>query len=561
MAPKPAVAYRHKKSSALTLVKWATAACAIAAASAGFLHPLQPLLAEVVQQYDDTTRTSGERPLFLDPRLLLHLIPPEHSFHIDVVAAHVALWALVFILLHKIVIRSCVASGEDYNKPLDAETASPRWSFWVCALRSFLFCAGWWGVLLVTALPARPMTALLGGPSTSSTLSTAAWLRAAGNHWAREKSLAVADYSSLCTAGGPSALPRWNWFENVCDYGAPPPVRAEYNNWIEDGEVEDVASSSPSSRQKQAGAPGATFSVSDWFSRKFRFHQESLLAASSSTSLTTAESYVELKSPAVQSGDALSFEMRWVFLTFCSFMGMMVSDIWTYYGIPALNTSSTLIAHHIVSGGSVFAAVFFNTRGLFALANLLLVAEVGTCLYSVAALYPEKKALVALYKYGMTLSNIGLVATWLWFLYCNGPRPPVFDAIFFSVCVGALAQGRQDFMYACLNRWSSSGDEVEEQEEEGVDRDDGTADVEEDEQGAVELEDEIEKNYNEVEESGGPAVRKTKKRCRAADDLLHRGDVDVEEEAEADDKAQQQNEVNLNHTPDGHGTAAQKKQK
>eukprot|EP00392_Amoebophrya_sp_AT5.2_P008985 g9013.t1 len=441
MAPKPAVAYRHKKSSALTLVKWATAACAIAAASAGFLHPLQPLLAEVVQQYDDTTRTSGERPLFLDPRLLLHLIPPEHSFHIDVVAAHVALWALVFILLHKIVIRSCVASGEDYNKPLDAETASPRWSFWVCALRSFLFCAGWWGVLLVTALPARPMTALLGGPSTST------------------------------------------------------------------------------------------------------------------------ESYVELKSPAVQSGDALSFEMRWVFLTFCSFMGMMVSDIWTYYGIPALNTSSTLIAHHIVSGGSVFAAVFFNTRGLFALANLLLVAEVGTCLYSVAALYPEKKALVALYKYGMTLSNIGLVATWLWFLYCNGPRPPVFDAIFFSVCVGALAQGRQDFMYACLNRWSSSGDEVEEQEEEGVDRDDGTADVEEDEQGAVELEDEIEKNYNEVEESGGPAVRKTKKRCRAADDLLHRGDVDVEEEAEADDKAQQQNEVNLNHTPDGHGTAAQKKQK
>ena len=131
---------------------------------------------------------------------------------------------------------------------------------------------------------------------------------------------------------------------------------------------------------------------------------------------------------------------------------MMLSDIYNYQGVPKLLWSQALIAHHIMSVIPSSVNVWTNCRGLICLILLKAVGEVGTFLYSFAALKPDSRTRVGFYRYGMTLSNFGMLVAWCGMIYASG-WGQVQKVIIWTPGVVALCWGRQECMMSTVKKW------------------------------------------------------------------------------------------------------------
>ncbi|CAD7923837.1 unnamed protein product [Amoebophrya sp. A120] len=365
-------------------------------------------------------------------------------FTVDVLLLHASCWAFVYVTVQKSILILVLPDGSDYNEPMFRKPGNtPRWSFWVCAVRSLIFCVALTLAFLIVLAIEIAETAAKQASTTRRADGLTANLNAAklilndvNTVWPRVKRDTLANYSSVCGnagSGGTDTVSSWTWFEQVCDSGDEPRSSAS-----------------------------EAFSVTDLLQRKFSSHYPPARSSTSGANFFFTGGAASASEPHLS-----LLTGKWCLMGLTSFMGMMLSDIWTYYKVPSLNTNVTLLAHHLVCFLSLLVAVWCNARGQIPLVFLLVTAEVGTCIYSWAGMFTENKRLVAAYKYLMTLSNIFMLLSWFWFAYCNGPHPPVFNVTFFTIAVIALAHGRQDFMVQSLKEWRKDNEARRDKEKKG----------------------------------------------------------------------------------------------
>ena len=138
----------------------------------------------------------------------------------------------------------------------------------------------------------------------------------------------------------------------------------------------------------------------------------------------------------------------------------MLSDLYNYRGIPKLLYDPDLLAHHLMSVIPSLVFVYTNCRSLLLLVLLKGVGELGTFLYAFAALRPQSRFRVSLYKYGMTVSNMGMLLAWCGVLYSQGWEHLFSEAVY-TVGVVMLCWGRQDCMLTICAEWAAArGEEL-----------------------------------------------------------------------------------------------------
>ncbi|CAD7953077.1 unnamed protein product [Amoebophrya sp. A25] len=362
----------------------------------------------------------GYLPVIIGVALLSLALPA--SFFMEIVFLHAFLWAIGAVFFMKLVLYFTCADGEDFNMLDPRDGSSLAWSFNVACGRSaayVTFLVLWFSSFLFPT-------------SESSTLGELITRRSAA--WARPKDAEV-DVATYCERHAStssykedgSVAVAWSVIERPCQY------------------LDEL----PQFSGKAFSWPFSFSGVTDFVLRKYAVSHTMLLkpgegaipSLSSIADVATSDAY-----------------QRFEVTAFALLIGLMLSDTWTYYKVPRLYHDTTLILHHIVSVSGPLCAIWTNCRGLIFLAFVVIVAEAGTFLYCLGWVKRSDRKWSQItrlaFRYGMTLSNMGMAACWISFLWCNSPCPPVLTTLVFSAAICGLLQGRQQFMIDSCRKWA-----------------------------------------------------------------------------------------------------------
>lgn len=361
------------------------------------------------------------------------------SLSLDIVMLHTFFWVIFFVCLCNVVLFVTQENGFDLNAPL-SWSAETRWSYILTTVRASIFSI--------------------------STLSAAGWLFVVRVGW-REDSGDSAEsrhrYRYFWNAVS-HRFPRDPEYER-CEKVAPadsiwglfgvPCVLAEENRQTVFS-LQDLAAAGKLNEAKNffggssmlwfpTRAISGEFSLYDTF-----FHSNKLY-------LNTGD-VTNLSHHAAPITNDVLFLNRITVCFFAAFMGMMLSDLVNYRGIPSIIGDPTLIAHHLVCILPAFQALSSNTKCMIALVLHFAVAELGTFCYGVVALDTTSKLRRQMFRYGMTVSNALMMATWLWM--CSVQVYEVIGGVVLgTICISPLVCIRQATMLRCNKLWEEAAGE------------------------------------------------------------------------------------------------------
>eukprot|EP00392_Amoebophrya_sp_AT5.2_P007493 g7508.t1 len=195
----------------------------------------------------------------------------------------------------------------------------------------------------------------------------------------------------------------------------------------------------------------------DFQGRKYYFYAGDL--SNSKLNLEEAQSPTEYRNI-----ELVRFLQWWMLMSMACFVGMMLSDAVNYRGVRGLAGDSQLVLHHFFC---VFGTVYelYNNHRAYTPAMLATAcAELGTATFCFCALDCRNPFRRAVYRYGMTVSNVLLMLVWgggnLYMGWVRGCGISQFSGYYlWLVGFAGLTLGRQQAMVANLARWAAKDEE------------------------------------------------------------------------------------------------------